>query len=265
MIRKAISKKTRFSLGFFSVLALLLGYTLLSDYQHRRNPKDTVIPNWGQLGEGVQKIVTPDRFGERWLLVDAQATGLRLFLGMTLAVALSLLIGIHMGCFPKFEALLYPSLSLLAKIPPTAAMAVLFVIAGRGYALHITVITFGVLPTMAMAVYLAVKSFPDELQFKAYTLGASHSEVVWTLLFRFVLPKLIETTRLTIGPAIVFLIASEVAFESSGFGYRIRLQYKLVAMDVIYPYLAVLAGFGFLIDHLLRRLERRLCPWSQHR
>ena len=46
-----------------------------------------------------------------------------------------------------------------------------------------------------------------------------------------------------------------------GFGYRIRLQSKLLNMSVVYPYLALLAAFGFTMNFLLSRLQRRLCPW----
>jgi ABC-type nitrate/sulfonate/bicarbonate transport system permease component len=46
-----------------------------------------------------------------------------------------------------------------------------------------------------------------------------------------------------------------------GFGYRIRLQSKLLNMSVVYPYLALLAAFGFTMDFLLRRLQGALCPW----
>ena len=45
------------------------------------------------------------------------------------------------------------------------------------------------------------------------------------------------------------------------FGYRIRLQSKLLNMSVVYPYLALLAGFGFTMNFLLVRLQRKLCPW----
>ena len=123
--------------------------------------------------------------------------------------------------------------------------------AGLGTPMYVSMIAFGVLPTMAVAIHLTVKSFPDELQFKAYTLGASHAEVIWTILFQFVLPKLIETTRLMIGPAMVYLIAAEMIFGDVGFGYRIRLQSKLLDMSVVYPYLAILAAFGYLMDFAL--------------
>ncbi len=264
MIRRSIDQKTKILLGILSVIALIIGYTYLSHRQQQANPQDTTIPSWSQLKDGVVRSIEPNkRSGERWLLVDSQATGYRLFLGLTYGIAGSLLLGILMGCFPKIEAFLYPPLSVFAKIPPTAAVAVFMVMAGLGTPMYVSMIAFGILPTMAIAIYLTVKSFPDELQFKAYTLGASNAEVIWTIIFKFVLPKLIETTRLMIGPAMVYLIAAEMVFGDVGFGYRIRLQSKLLDMSVIYPYLALLASFGYLMDFTLRRIALWVCPWQQ--
>jgi NitT/TauT family transport system permease protein len=168
-----------------------------------------------------------------------------------------------MGCFAPAEAFFNPPLSLLAKVPPTAALAVFFVIAGTDTNMYIAMIAFGILPTLAMTVYLAVKEFPEELQFKAYTLGASHMEVIWAVIFQYVLPKLIDAVRLVIGPAMVFLIAAEMLVGDVGFGYRIRLQSKLLNMNVVYPYLAMLAGFGFGMDYGLKLLQKKLCPWYE--
>ena len=138
-----------------------------------------------------------------------------------------------------------------------------FVLVGTDTSMYIAMIAFGILPALAMTVYLAVKEFPEELQFKAYTLGASHMEVIWAVIFRYVFPKLIDAVRLVIGPAIVFLIAAEMLVGDVGFGYRIRLQSKLLNMNVVYPYLALLAAFGFGMDYALKLLQKKLCPWYE--
>ncbi len=262
MIRRPTSQPVTVLLGVLSVALMLLGYTWLSHRQHVQNPDDTTIPSWSQLAKGVQTAVEVNkRSEERWLVVDAKASALRYFLGLGYGVIGSLAIGVLMGCFTKIEAFCYPPLSLLAKIPPTAALAVFFVLVGVDLNMYVAMIAFGVLPTLALTVYLAVKEFPEELQFKAYTLGATHLEVIWTIIFRQVFPKLIDALRLVIGPAMVYLIAAEMVVGDTGFGYRIRLQSKLLNMSVVYPYLALLAAFGFGLDHALKLLQRKLCPW----
>lgn len=249
-------------LGIASVVVLMGGYTYLSHRQHQINPDDKTIPNWSQLKEGAMKIVEVNhRSGDRWLVSDAKATAKRLFLGLGLGIAGAIIVGVLMGCFPAIEAFFYPSLALLAKLPPTAMLAVFFVMVGTSTNMFVAMIAFGVLPTLAQSVYLAVKDVPDEYLYKAYTLGASHVEVIWNVIFRHVLPKLIDSVRLQIGPAMVYLIAAEMLVADVGFGYRIRLQSKLLNMDVVYPYLALLAVFGFAMDFGLSRLQRLICPW----
>jgi NitT/TauT family transport system permease protein len=262
MIRRPIKRSTTIILGVVSLLLLLAGYTWMAHRQHQKNPDDTTIPTWGQIGKGVaQAVQVNKRSGERWLVVDAKATATRYFLGLGLGASAAVLIGLAMGCFTQVEAFLRPPLSLLAQVPPTAALAVFFVLVGTGQNMYITMIAFGVLPALAQTVYLAVKDFPVELQDKSYTLGASHLEVIFSIMFRQVLPRLIDALRLVIGPALVYLIAAEMVVGDVGFGYRIRLQSKLLNMSVVYPYLALLAGFGFSMDFLLRWLQCKLSPW----
>ena len=129
--------------------------------------------------------------------------------------------------------------------------------------MYVAMIAFGILPALAQTVYLAVKEFPEELLYKTYTLGASHMEVICSIILSQVLPRLLDALRLVIGPALVYLIAAEMVVGDVGFGYRIRLQSKLLNMSVVYPYLALLATFGFSMNFLLSRLQRKLCPWYE--
>jgi len=262
MIRRPIKRSTAIILGLASILLLVGGYTWLSHRQHQKNPDDTTIPTWSQIGKGITQVVQVNkRSGERWLVVDAKATATRYFMGLALGATAAVLIGMAMGCLTPVEAFVHPPLSLLAQIPPTAALAVFFVLVGTGQEMYVAMIAFGVWPALAQTVYLAVKDFPEELIHKSYTLGASHLEVIGSIILRQVMPRLIDALRLVIGPALVYLIAAEMVVGDVGFGYRIRLQSKLLNMSVVYPYLALLAAFGFLMDFLLRRLQARLCPW----
>jgi NitT/TauT family transport system permease protein len=245
-----------------SVVVLVGLYTLISHLQHVRNPDDTTIPTWSQIREGVTTAFSVNpRSGERWIAVDSTATLKRLFLGLLAGVSGALLLGLLMGIHEGIEGFFAPPLSLLAKIPPTAALAVFFVLVGTHTEMYVAMIAFGILPSLAQSVYLSVKDVPDELLYKAYTLGASHAEVVWNVIIRHTLPRLIDAVRLQIGPAMVYLIAAEMVVGEEGFGYTIRMQSRLLNMNVVYPYLAFLAGFGFGMDFILRRLQSWLCPW----
>jgi len=263
MISRPISRTKQVVLSALSVLLLLVGYTWISHRQHQVNPDDTTIPSWSQLADGAVKFTQLDRKGKRWLVEDSFATGKRLAAGISLGVVFGFIIGMSMGCVPTLEAFLQPPISLLAKVPQTAALAVYFVFFGTGMEMYVAMIAFGIIPALAVTVYLAIKDIPSAMLDKAYTLGASHFEIAFEVVFKQVLPKFIDAVRLCIGPAIVFLIAAEMVVGDVGFGYRIRLQFKLTNMNVVYPYLVFLAGFGFLLDHILRLLQAKMCPWYQ--
>ena len=263
IIRRPISPNTRIALGFVGIVVLALCYSWLAHRSHAANPLDRTIPTWGQLWEGIQMSFLPNSSGDEiWVLQDTLATFGRLFAGLGLSVLLALVLGLAMGCFPPVEALLQPILAFLAQVPPTAMMAIFFVTVGINTEMYVSMVAFGIVPTMSRTVHLAAKSdVPDELVNKAFTLGATQTEVVWNVIFKHILPKIIDSVRLHVGPSMVFLIAAEFAVGQVGFGYRIRLQQRLVDMRVVYIYLGILGAAGLTLDVLLTRLRRWLCPW----
>lgn len=263
MIRQSINNSSRITWGITAVIGFLLFYTFISYQQHQKNPGDTTIPTWNQIASGIKKITTPNaRSGEIWLWIDSKATTKRLFTGLALGASFAVVTGMTMGCFPRIEALLFPLLLLLAKVPPTAILAIFFVLFGTDLNMYIAMIGFGVMPALALSIALAIKEVPEELIFKAYTIGASHLEVVVKVIFYYVLPNIIDSIRLQIGPAMVYLIAAEMLCADEGMGFRIRLQSRLQYMDVVYPYLACLACFGFGMDFVLNRTKKAICRWA---
>lgn len=265
MIRKPINKKLWLVLSIGAIVLMLGAYSWLSYRQHQINPDDLTIPTWTQLAHGITRSLTLDAStNQRIAIVDAWATYSRLFIGMFSAVLIALILGMLMGCYGVIEAMMLPVMSLAAKIPPTAMLAVFFVVVGMNESFFLAIICFGIIPTLAQAVYEAVrKDVPEELLNKASTLGASQLEQIWNVIFRILLPRLIESVRLQIGPAMVFLIAAEWIVADVGFGYRLRLESRKVHMDIVYFYIALLGFSGLFFDYVLNRLRSRFCQWYE--
>ena len=141
-------------------------------------------------------------------------------------------------------------------------LAVYFVLVGTELKMYVAMISLGIFPTLAQSVYQAAKKdVSDHAIYKAYTLGASHAETIWNVVFRQTLPRIIENVRLQIGPAMVFLLAAEWMVGGEGFGYRLKIHSRLQGMNVVYSYLIVLGATGLMLDWCLSRTRRRLCPW----
>ncbi len=264
MIRQPLPRHWVIALGVASFLILAICYTALSVRQRARNPIDTTMPGWTELGRGLMIIFTPDEFedDQRPIVADTKASLSRLFTGLSLGILISIVIGTLMGCFSTAEAVFLPPLSFLAKIPLTAMLAVFFVIAGTGFQMYVLMLIVGTVPTLAQSIHQgARKDVPDELVYKAYTLGATSTEVIWNVIIRQVLPRMLEAIRLSVGPAMVYLVAAEWLNADSGFGYRLRTQSRLLDMKVVYCYLVYLGLLGLGIDFAITYTRRWFCPW----
>ncbi len=261
MIRRPISTQSRVFLGIASFVVIIIGYAWLSHRAHVENPRNKTLPNASQFQEGWSRIVTGEGGIDFW--ADVRASASRLAVGVGAGVLLAFVVGLAMGCFSVVEAVLMPPISFLAKIPPTAMLAVYFVFFGvTGMQIFVALIAFGIFPTLAQSIAQAAqKDVDDHTLYKSYTLGASQFEVVWEVVLQQILPRIIENARLQIGPAMVFLIAAEFALADQGFGYTLRMQSRLQNMNIVYIYLILLGITGLAIDWGLILLRRKLCPW----
>jgi NitT/TauT family transport system permease protein len=196
---------------------------------------------------------------------DIKHTFWRLFVGLGIAVAVSLVLGVAMGCYAPVEAYFYPPLAVLAKIPGTVMLSLFFVIAGLNEKFYLSMILFGIIPTLTQTFYLYAKEVPEELLFKARTLGASQLECIFSVILPNILPKVMDAVRLAVGPALIFLYAAELTYgnEYEGLGCTLRLVSKkgIVESPTAYFYLVCIAAFGFLIDYSFRFAQKKLFPW----
>lgn len=265
MLRKAIPKTLYWTTAGISIVVCISLYFLLSHNQHQINPKDTTIPNLSQLIQGIQKITVSNKsVFDSWLFMDFKATFSRHFFGLLLGVIISLVIGMAMGCFQIFESFFIYPVSFLSKIPPTAMMAVYFVLFGTENRMFIAMIALSIAPILIQTIYHSVISDVETTMLdKAYTLGASNFEVIYEVIFKQILPRILESIRLQIGPAMIALLAAEMLVADVGFGYRLRIQSRLLNMNVVYIYLIILGSMGFLMDWSMTKFRKWLCPWFE--
>jgi NitT/TauT family transport system permease protein len=244
--------------------ALVIGiYIAASDARHRENPRDKLLPSVSQMAAAVERMALKEdpRSGRYLMLADTQASLTRLLLGVVLAASVGLLIGLNLGVFPGLSATLRPFVTLIAMVPPLAVLPILFISFGLGQLAKVMLIFIGLFPLISRDIYLAVQNIPREQITKALTLGAGPLAVVYRIVLPQVLPRLIDTVRLSLGAAWLFLIAAEAIASTDGLGYRIFLVRRYLAMDVILPYVLWITLLGFSMDWLLRGLLRWRFSW----
>lgn len=245
-------------------VVLALAYLVGSAVRLAENPSDKLLPALSTIVQTVKLYAfTADRRTGLYLLWSDSAASLgRLFAGIGIATALALVLGLLNGILPVVRAVLAPFVAVVSMVPPLALLPILFIVLGLGEVSKVTLIVIGVAPILIRDLALSAQALPREQIIKAETLSASTWLIAIRVVLPQVLPRLIDSLRLQIGPAFLFLIAAEAISADSGLGYRIFLVRRYLSMDVIFPYVAWITLLAVAMDLGLTTLRRRVFPWS---
>ncbi len=254
-------------LGAFPFVLLIVCYLFGSAARLADNPNDKLLPSLDSLGAAVvQMAVTEDqRTGRVPLWQDTAASLRRLAIGLGVAASIGLAFGIAIGLIPYVRATLAPFVAALSMIPPMAVLPILFIVFGLGELSKVVLIVAGIAPFLIRDLAMRVQDLPGEQLIKAQTLGASTWQIILRVTLPQVLPRLIDSLRLSLGPAWLFLIAAEAIAATEGLGYRIFLVRRYLSMDVILPYVVWITILAFASDWILRLIVRRGFPWVEER
>lgn len=254
----------RLFLGISPFLVIGLLYLVGSEARHAINPNDKILPTFQEMGDAIQLMafsVDPQR-GVIPLWADTCASLFRIGVALSVATAITFVLGLALGLLPLMRSFLGPLITAIAVIPPIAVLPVLFILLGLGESAKVALIIIGVAPCMTRDLIAYVRTIPEEQLIKAQTLGAG----TWQTLLRVVtpqaLPRLIDILRLQLGPAWVFLISAEAIASDVGLGYRIFLVRRYLSMDIILPYVAWIALLAVAFDVMLAFLNRRAFGWA---
>ena len=265
LINRRPDRTSRLLLGLLPFALLAFAYVVGSAVRLAENPSDKLLPALPTIVETVKAMAfTEDkRTGLVLLWSDTGASLARLWFGLGIATVTALVLGLLNGILPLVRALLAPFVAFVSMVPPLALLPILFIVLGLGEVSKVALIVIGVTPILVRDLALAAQSLPREQIIKAETLSASTWLIAIRVVLPQILPRLIDSLRLQLGPAFLFLIAAEAISADSGLGYRIFLVRRYLAMDVIFPYVAWITLLSVAMDFALTTLRRKVFPWSE--
>ena len=252
-------------LGLLPFVLLLMLYLVNSELRLAENPDDKLLPAFSQMADSMHRLAfePSKRTGEYLFWGDTLSSLSRLAMGVAIAASLGLLIGLLTGSLPVAGAGFSPLLTVISLVPPLALLPILFIVFGLGEVSKVALIAIGITPFIARDMERRTKEIPHEQLVKAQTLGANTSQILVRVLLPQVMPKLIDSVRLSLGAGWLFLIAAEAIASTDGLGYRIFLVRRYMSMDVILPYVAWITLLAFIFDIALAKLNDYLFPWHK--
>lgn len=259
------SRGLAIALGAAPFLAVAVAYAIASAERLLVNARDNLLPSLGTMVAGLGRVgFETDPSSGHWVIVADTIASLEwLGIGLGIAAAIGLCIGVVIGLIPVVRATLAPFISVLSIIPPITLLPILFIAFGLGDLSKIILIIVGIAPFIARDIAFRTREIPQEVLIKAQTLYGSTWLIILHIVLPQIFPRLLDSVRLSLGPAWLFVLSGEAIAAQSGLGYRIFLVRRYMAMDVIIPYVIWIGLLAFAFDVVLRWSATRLSPWNR--
>jgi NitT/TauT family transport system permease protein len=269
-------RTTAWILSWFLFAAGVVSYFYVALERHRDNPDDRVMPTIAQMVRAFQDAALKPaeeedsaaaqtligRLRASMLWKDTAATSRRFLISVALLFP-AVLLGLHMAMFPYIGALFLRFIQFFDKIVALSLLPIIFIAFGIDELSKIMLIVIGVTPTIILDTFNLSKSVPSEQVVKAFTLGAGDFTITYRIIFKQILPRVLNSIRLNLKSVMLFLFAGEMIASTDGLAYRIALLRRHMGMDTIIPYVLWVALLLFLVDLGMSTLNRKLHPWFQ--
>jgi NitT/TauT family transport system permease protein len=263
-------------LSWFLFASGIVAYFYVSAQRHRDNPDDRVMPTIAQMVQAFHDAaVKPAEEDEAqddaprtlfaqvrasMLWKDTTATSRRFIISVVLLFP-AVLIGLHMAMFPYIGAFFLRFFQFFDKIVALSLLPIIFIAFGIDELSKVMLIVIGVTPTIILDTFNLTKGVPIEQVVKAFTLGAGDFAISYRIVFKQILPRVLNSIRLNLKAVMLFLFAGEMIASTDGLAYRIALLRRHMGMDTIIPYVLWVALLLFLVDLGMNLLNRKLHPW----
>ena len=185
-----------------------------------------------------------------------------LVLGLAAAIVVGIPLGVAMARIRKLDWALDLPINALYSTPMVALVPILVLWFGIYLkAKVIVVFLFAVFPVL-INTYQGVRECDKNMLEVARSFRSSEQRMWQDVLLPFALPYIAAGIRLAIGRGLVGMVIAEFYTTISGLGFMITRYANVFEMDKTFVPVIVLMALGVALTSGLKRLERRIAPWS---
>jgi ABC-type nitrate/sulfonate/bicarbonate transport system permease component len=186
----------------------------------------------------------------------------RFFLGLAIALALALPIGVMMGWNLFFRRHALPLVQLLAPVPPPAWVPLTIVALGIGLPMQVFLIYLGAFYPILLNTYQGVKDTDPRYVASARVFGASEWTLIRSVYFPHALGHVVMGVKIGIALGLVMLIIAEMHGGRAGLGYLLLESKEYFQIDRMVVCMVLLGGIGWFLIEVMKYVEVKLAQWK---
>lgn len=186
----------------------------------------------------------------------------RFTLGLALAVAIGLPIGVLMGWNTFIRRHALPLFQILAPIPPPAWVPLTIVALGIGLPMQTFLIFLGAFYPVLFNAYQGVKDADPRFIASARVLGASEWTLIRRILVWHALGHIVMGIKIGIAMALVMVVIAEMHGGRTGLGYLLVEAKEYFQIDRMVVCMLLLGALGWSGIEVMKHLESRVALWK---
>ncbi len=140
----------------------------------------------------------------------------RVFIGVTLGVALAVPVGFCLGWYPGLRRFIDPVINFFRALPPIALIPLVIVYFGIGELAKTVILFYAAFFAGVIVMYEGIAQISPIFIKVARTLGASDFEIFRKVIIPLTVPHILTAVRVALGVAWATLVASELIAAQQG-------------------------------------------------
>ncbi len=208
--------------------------------------------------------VSVSGFADSTLLEHLLASLGRVFGALAASIVVAVPIGAIIASSRIGRGIFDPIVEFLRPLPPLAYLPLIIIWFGIGEASKVLVIGLAMAPPIIIATAAGVRSVSRDRLNAARSLGATRLQLLRFVVLPSALPSIVTGIRIALGAGWSTLVAAELVAASRGLGFMIQSAATFLGTDVVILGIAVIGIVAILFELLMRALEKRFVPWSNH-
>jgi NitT/TauT family transport system permease protein len=181
----------------------------------------------------------------------------RVWVAFAAAAALAIPLGVLMSSYRAIGAFFEPLIDFIRYLPVPALVPLTLIWLGIGEASKIALLWIGTFFQLVLLVADDARRVPNEFIETGRTLGAGDWALMKDVLFRAMLPNMVDSLRITLGWCWTYLLIAEIVASNSGIGYELWTARRYGKTPEVFAGILTIGIIGLVSDQLIRVAHRR--------
>src|ERR1700756_4533778 len=205
----------------------------------------------------------PSILGDKESLINILASQRRMAIGFTLAILVSIPLGLMMGRSRAVASFFNPLLMVIYPVPKAALMPIIMLWLGVGDLSKTLVIFLGVSLPVIYHSFEGAKAVEEKMLWSGAAMGLSAVERLVRIVLPAALPEILTGCRTGLVLALITMVTSEMIARQSGAGNILFNALDMGQYDTVFAMIVIVGAMGICLDALFERIRARLVRWSE--